>query len=143
MSDTVSPSERSQIMSKVKGSKNKSTELKLIQYFTEYGITGWRRNYPLLGRPDIVFPKVKLAVFVDGCFWHGCETHCRIPKSNNEYWIDKINKNVERDIKTTNELLQKNWMVIRVWEHDLKRKSHKKILLRIKEFVEQDAKADR
>ena len=71
MADTFSREERSNIMRKVKSAKNKSTEIKLIRYFKSRNITGWRRNYKLFGKPDFVFPKKRLAVFADGCFWHG------------------------------------------------------------------------
>ena len=91
--DTVSTQERSRIMAKVKARGNKSTELKLIKLFKDFGIKGWRRNYPLSGKPDFVFLKSRLAVFVDGCLWHGCKEHCRIPKSNRDYWVSKIDKN--------------------------------------------------
>lgn len=120
MTDTVSPKERSRIMTKVKGRENKSTELKLIKFFKEYSICGWRRNYPLTGNPDFVFPKAKLVIFADGCFWHGCEAHCRIPESNYEYWLEKIRKNVKRDKEISKILKDKRWVVIRIWEHELK-----------------------
>ena len=71
MADVFDAEKRSDIMRQVKSKKNKSTELRLIEIFKENGITGWRRNYPVKGHPDFVFPKKKIAVFVDGCFWHG------------------------------------------------------------------------
>jgi DNA mismatch endonuclease (patch repair protein) len=79
MVDTVTPEKRSKIMAKVKSHGNKSTELKLIKIFKEYGIKGWRRKYRVFGNPDFVFPRSRLAIFVDGCFWHGCKEHCRLP----------------------------------------------------------------
>ena len=94
MADTVSPRERSSIMGKVKGRGNKSTELKLIKFFKEYGIKGWRRNYPLTGIPDFVFSKARLAIFVDGCFWHGCPKCYKEPKTNTEFWRKKVEKNL-------------------------------------------------
>jgi DNA mismatch endonuclease (patch repair protein) len=69
-------------MSKICGSGNRGTELRLIEIFKARGITGWRRKYKLPGKPDFVFPKARVAVFVDGCFWHGCPKHCRMPRSN-------------------------------------------------------------
>ena len=71
MADVFDAEKRSDIMRQVKSKKNKSTELRLIEIFKQNGITGWRRNYPVKGHPDFVFPKKKIAVFVDGCFWHG------------------------------------------------------------------------
>ena len=137
MADTVSPKERSRIMAKVKSRGNISTELKLIKFFKEYGIKGWRRRYPLIGSPDFVISKSRLAIFVDGCFWHGCKEHCRMPESNREYWVSKIDKNIQRD-KLMNEELKKNrWTVIRIWEHELRKGDYKRKLEKIKNFVEQ------
>lgn len=137
MADNVTPQERSRIMAKVKGRGNKSTELQLIKYLKEYGIKGWRRKYPLFGNPDFVIPKSRLAIFVDGCFWHGCEEHCRLPATNREYWVAKINKNIKRDQKINQYLESKQWSVIRIWEHELKTDKYQKILKRIRSLVEQ------
>ena len=134
--DTVTPEERSRIMAKVKGSGNRSTERKMIRFFRESGVKGWRRNYKLPGKPDFVFPKARLALFVDGCFWHGCKEHCRIPATNREYWVSKINKNAKRDRLVTSQLEEKNWKVIRVWEHDLKKNRHLEKLEEIKNIVQ-------
>ncbi|HED00406.1 MAG TPA: DNA mismatch endonuclease Vsr [Proteobacteria bacterium] len=139
MADTVTPKERSQIMAKVKGSGNKSTELKLIKFFKEYGIKGWRRKYPLSGNPDFVIPKARLAIFVDGCFWHGCKEHCRLPATNREYWVSKIDNNIKRDKKINKDLAGKKWFVIRIWEHELKKSNYQKKLKKIKDLVEQGA----
>lgn len=118
--DTASKEERSRIMAQVKGSRNQSTELVFIRLLRRYGITGWRRNYPVCGHPDFVFPNVKLAVFIDGCFWHACPKHCRMPSGNKDYWKQKISRNAKRDLTITNELKRKGWVVIRFWEHDMK-----------------------
>lgn len=69
-------------------------------------------------RPDIVFKNAGVAVFVDGCFWHGCELHCRMPSSNKDYWEPKIARNRSRDQRTDEALAAGNWEIIRVWEHD-------------------------
>jgi DNA mismatch endonuclease (patch repair protein) len=139
MADTVTPKKRSQIMAKVKGSGNKSTELKLIKYFRKNSIKGWRRKYHLAGNPDFVFPKARLAIFVDGCFWHGCSEHCRLPATNREYWEAKIDRNLKRDKKITNELEGKKWFVIRIWEHELKKSNYQKKLEEIKGLIKQGA----
>lgn len=115
--DTFSPSERSLIMAKVKSRGNKSTEEKLRAVFRNYGITGWRRGYPLVGKPDFVFPKQRVAVFVDGCFWHGHPDKCRIPATNRKYWIAKIERNKARDRHVTRILRRKGWRVVRIWEN--------------------------
>lgn len=107
-------------MASVKSRDTKSTELKFISLLKEKGITGWRRNYPLTGKPDFVFQLIKIAVFLDGCFWHGCPRHCRMPSSNVKYWNNKIEKNKTRDKKIIKALKMKGWQVIRIWEHEIK-----------------------
>ena len=118
-------------MGNVKARGNKSTELKLIKLFRENDLTGWKRNYPVKGKPDFVFLPQRVAIFVDGCFWHGCEDHCRIPSSNQDYWLAKINRNKERDNATTAAFQERNWKVIRIWEHELTRKNSTAVLQRI------------
>ena len=109
-------------MSKVKSSRNKSTELKLLQYFKDNKITGWRRNVKLFGKPDFIFPRKKIAVFVDGCFWHGHDCRNTHPKDNEEYWIKKIAKNKNRDFEVTAHLEKLGYTVIRLWECELTKK---------------------
>ena len=91
--------QRSRIMSAVRSSGNKSTEERLIKIMRLHKITRWRRNWPLPGKPDFAFPKSKLAVFVDGCFWHGCTRCYTEPVINAEYWREKIRRNILRDHK--------------------------------------------
>ena len=134
--DNVSKEKRSQIMAKVKSSGNKSTEIQFISILKEKTITGWRRNYPILGKPDFVFPRIKVVVFVDGCFWHGCEKHCRLPLSNKRYWKKKIENNKIRDRKVTKSLINKNWTVIRIWEHEIKEKKVNAKINRIINLIE-------
>ena len=84
------------------------------------GITGWRRNSSLIGRPDFVFRKARVAVFLDGCFWHKCPKCHRQPKANESYWLDKMARNVARDTEVTLTLTAAGWKVLRIWEHSLK-----------------------
>jgi len=121
MADVFSKEKRSEIMRKVKSNKNKSTELKLLQYFKDNKITGWRRNVKLYGKPDYVFPKKKVAVFVDGCFWHGHDCRNTHPKDNEDYWTKKIARNKNRDIEVTAHLEKLGYTVIRIWECDIKK----------------------
>lgn len=114
--DTISRQKRSWIMAQVKSYGNISTEARLMTVFRENGLTGWRRRYPLVGKPDFVFPRARVAVFVDGCFWHGHPTKCRMPKANREYWEQKIARNVARDRLVTRRLREKGWKVVRIWE---------------------------
>lgn len=120
MTDTFTKEKRSQIMRQVRSSRNKSTEIKLIEFFKREKIKGWRRNYKLFGKPDFVFLKTKTAIFVDGCFWHGHDCRNTIPKDNKEYWESKIGKNIQRDKQVTDNLITKGWHVIRLWECELK-----------------------
>lgn len=123
MSDTFSKTERSEIMRKVKAHGNKSTELRLIALFQKNGITGWRRNYPVKGHPDFVFPKKKVAVFVDGCFWHGHDCRNTRPQENAKYWAKKRERNINHDQEVTAIFESRNWTVVRIWECELKTKN--------------------
>ena len=122
MADVFTPEKRSEVMSKIRGRGNKDTEIALIHVFREYHISGWRRNQPVFGKPDFIFPKKKVAVFVDGCFWHGCPEHSTSPKNNSEFWEKKLGANKKRDKLVNQELLKDGWVVIRIWEHELKDK---------------------
>jgi DNA mismatch endonuclease (patch repair protein) len=120
MGNQISRMTRSRMMASVKSSGNRSTEVFMAALMRRNGITGWRRNYVLFGKPDFVFDDYKVAIFVDGCFWHGCPWHCRKPQSNVEYWNEKIARNKTRDKQVTTRLTSEGWTVIRVWEHSLK-----------------------
>jgi DNA mismatch endonuclease (patch repair protein) len=118
MPDSHDKKTRSRVMSKIRSQGNKSTELRLIKLMRLKRIKGWRRNYPLLGKPDFVFPNQRIAIFVDGCFWHGC-TRCYIqPKTNEEYWVTKRITNRKRDRLVNRTLKKQGWYVFRVWEHE-------------------------
>lgn len=121
MADTLSKAKRSELMSRIRGKGNRTTELRLISIMRSHRISGWRRNYKLFGKPDFVFPARRLAVFVDGCFWHACPQHCKIPKSNVPFWVGKLERNAARDAIVTEALSSSGWTVVRIWEHDLRR----------------------
>ena len=125
MADVFSKGDRSQIMRRVKSSGNKSTELKLIQYFHEQNITGWRRHYRVKGHPDFVFLRERVAIFVDGCFWHGHDCRNTHPSDNAEYWEKKRMRNIEHDKQVTATFECRGWTVIRIWECELKKKNRK------------------
>ncbi len=120
MSDTFSTAQRSQIMRSVKSTRNRSTEQKLVSFFKENNIKGWRRGFKLFGKPDFVFPSLRIVIFTDGCFWHGHDCRNTKPKANEVYWKIKIEKNVIRDHLVSNTLEEKRWKVIRIWECSLK-----------------------
>jgi len=123
MADVFDKATRSAVMSKVRAKGNKSTELRLMEVFKERGIKGWRRNYPVKGHPDFVFPKERIAVFVDGCFWHGHDCRNTRPKDNEEFWSAKRERNMVRDKVVTLEFEKRGWTVIRIWECELKKKN--------------------
>lgn len=120
MPDVFTKRKRSQVMSLIKAAGNRDTELKLIMIFRAGGVRGWRRRQALPGKPDFVFRGGRVAVFVDGCFWHGCRWHCRMPKSRIEFWHPKIARNKQRDLLVNRILKARGWRVLRIWEHDLR-----------------------
>ncbi len=117
--DVFTQKKRSEIMRTVKSNKNKSTELKLIEIFKRHHIIGWRRNYPVFGKPDFVFCRKKIALFADGCFWHGHNCRKTTPASNKEYWDKKISRNKTRDKQVNKHLIELGWTVLRIWECEI------------------------
>jgi DNA mismatch endonuclease, patch repair protein len=115
-------------MSRIRGQGNKETELALIKLFRLNGITGWRRRWPLYGKPDFVFPKLKVAIFVDGCFWHCCPRHSNMPATNRPFWQRKLDGNRRRDRLVSRTLRRRGWRVVRVWEHELGRKRRARLM---------------
>lgn len=109
------PLTRSQIMARVRGRGNKSTEEKLARMFRQAGITGWRRHLHLPGTPDFAFPERRLVVFVDGCFWHGCPRCYTRPGTNRRYWDSKVAANRSRDRRVTRECRLRRWRVVHIW----------------------------
>ena len=105
-------------MRRVKG-RNTSLEMKARRDLHRRGLR-YRLAYPLPGRPDIVFVRARVAIFIDSCFWHGCPQHLRMPQSNEEYWHAKIARNIERDKRTNASYEGLEWRLIRLWEHELK-----------------------
>jgi DNA mismatch endonuclease (patch repair protein) len=123
MPDVFTKAKRSQVMSRIRGRGNKDTELALMKVFRHIGITGWRRWQLVFGKPDFVFPKLRVAVFVDGCFWHGCPEHATKPKNNASFWRKKFAANKARDLLVTRTLCCAGWRVLRIWEHELSKKN--------------------
>ena len=119
MPDVFTTEKRSLVMAAIRSKGNKDTELKLAAILREYRITGWRRHYKISGNPDFVFQRKRVAVFVDGCFWHGCPKHGRKPGSNQSYWGPKLARNRKRDQEISRKLRNGGWRVLRIWEHQL------------------------
>ena len=120
-------------MARIRGSGNKDTELRLIALFRAQGLTGWRRRQAVFGRPDFVFRRERVAVFVDGCFWHGCPKpkHSPLPKTRRDWWVAKLSRNQARDREVTRALRKERWKVVRVWECDLARRNWPSVARRV------------
>jgi DNA mismatch endonuclease (patch repair protein) len=137
MTDVFSKAKRSDVMSRIRAQGNKETEIAFMTLLRKNRITGWRRHLSLsLGtrrkksagkitirnwrvKPDFVFRSLRVAIFIDGCFWHGCPRHCVQPASNSIFWREKLLANKLRDRRVSNALRRRQWRVIRVWEHQL------------------------
>ena len=135
MSDVFSTEKRSEVMRAIKSKNTKTTELKMMEIFKEFHIKGWRRTYPLVGKPDFVFPKKRVAVFVDGCFWHGHDCRNITPRTNSDFWDAKRDYNKRHDAIITETLQNNGWIVIRIWECELKKKNREKLLEKISSLI--------
>jgi DNA mismatch endonuclease, patch repair protein len=134
MTDIFTCEKRSAVMSSIRSGGNRDTELQMIVLFRAHHIRGWRRNASVFGKPDFVFPKQRVAVFVDGCFWHrhsGCKLSYT-PKSRTEFWLPKFKQNVARDRLVTRTLRKAEWNVVRVWECQLTRKKQARVVRRLR-----------
>lgn len=116
--DVLTPNQRSYCMSRIRG-KNTKPEILLRKSIWEMGLR-YRLKNSLPGNPDFFFPGKRVAIFVDGCFWHGCPEHWVKPKKNAEFWETKIQRNILRDKLTSEKLNALGWVVIRIWEHEIK-----------------------
>jgi DNA mismatch endonuclease (patch repair protein) len=133
MADIWSKRKRSEVMSRIRGKGNEKTEVRLAKLMRKAGIRGWRRHLPIPGRPDFSFRKQKVAVFVDGCFWHGCPRCFRLPKQNRAFWKAKIEGNWRRDRSVNARLRRLEWKVIRIRECRLKHSD--RIVAKIRQLV--------
>lgn len=159
MPDVFTKAKRSEVMSRIPGRGNKDTELALARLLRAHGITGWRRHLeiravaavydrrasravtagahraplqkPFRVKPDFVWKEVRLALFVDGCFWHGCPQHATWPANRAAWWRRKLLGNRARDRLVTRTLRRAGWRVLRVWEHELTKKHEARLLRRI------------
>jgi len=104
-------------MSRIRGRDTKP-ELVLRKAVWAQGAR-YRLASALPGKPDLIFPGRRIAVFVDGCFWHGCPDHGTMPKTNREFWETKLSRNKERDLQVTDQLRKMGWTVLRSWEHEV------------------------
>jgi len=120
MTDVLTPAQRKLNMSRIRA-KNTGPEVKLRKLLYAEGIR-YRIHYQLPGKPDIVFTKKKIAVFIDGCFWHKCPVCFQEPETRKEFWMKKIQSNVNRDEKVNEQLQSEGWTIIRIWEHEVRKK---------------------
>jgi DNA mismatch endonuclease, patch repair protein len=123
--DAYAPEVRSRVMAAVRSKGNRSTEWALRAGLVRGAVKGWQLHPALPGTPDFAFLKEKLAVFVDGCFWHGCSRCYVAPKARKAYWVQKIHRNMSRDRRVSSQLRKSGWRVMRIWEHDLDKGSSK------------------
>jgi DNA mismatch endonuclease, patch repair protein len=137
MVDNLKPEDRRKTMQAVK-SKRTKLEKRLFSMLAGMGLNGWKQNAcTVIGKPDVVFFDQKIAIFVDGCFWHGCPI-CRrkLPQTNFEYWERKISRNIELAKSYDQQLRNNGWTVIRIWDHEITCKvDRKEIRARIRQAV--------
>lgn len=120
MTDVMSAAKRSALMARIRGT-NTTPELALRRALGQMGLR-YRVSPPeVFGQPDVVLARSKVAVFVDGCFWHGCKVHYVRPSNNREFWASKLEANRARDQRVNRELRDEGWRVLRVWEHEINR----------------------
>jgi len=117
MADVLTPAQRRYCMSRIRG-KDTKPELVLRKLLWSAGHR-YRLKSRLPGKPDIVFPRSKVAVFIDGCFWHGCPKHAVLPKTNRAFWRRKLSRNIQRDQEVNRQLRKMSWRVVRLWEHEV------------------------
>jgi DNA mismatch endonuclease (patch repair protein) len=120
MADVFTKAQRSMVMARVRGRDNASTEMRMAGLLRAVKVTGWWRHSPMFGKPDFVFQRAKIALFVDGCFWHGCPRCYSAPKSSAAFWRSKIQHNMRRDSEVSCHLRKRGWRVMRVRECQLK-----------------------
>lgn len=141
MTDILTPEQRSHVMSKIR-SRNTRPELIVRKFLWGQGYRYRLCVKKLPGRPDIVIRRLKVAIFVNGCFWHGHKTHIhRLPSSNTEYWKNKINNNQKRDLENGIKLRHMGWTVITIWECELSPRRREETLMRLEETLKMLARA--
>ncbi|KGP91260.1 DNA mismatch repair protein Vsr [Pontibacillus chungwhensis BH030062] len=119
MSDVHSPQVRRKNMKAIKG-KDTSIETNVTKELWKRGYRFRKNVKDLYGSPDIAIKRYKIVIFLDSCFWHGCEIHGNMPKNNQEFWFHKLQRNKERDEEVNSYYFNKGWHVLRIWEHDIK-----------------------
>jgi DNA mismatch endonuclease, patch repair protein len=136
MTDWLTRDQRSRNMASIRSKGNRTTEARFVTLLRRSRISGWRRHLNLPGKPDFVFKKMRLAIFIDGCFWHGCPRCYRLPEDNRPYWRKKVLSNRRRDSRNAQRLHRKGWALLRFWEHSLKtEKDRRRVLARLERLI--------
>jgi DNA mismatch endonuclease (patch repair protein) len=142
MADRLTVAQRSALIAKVRARGNATTELALARVLRAEGLIGWRRQRLLAGRggawkvrPDFIFPRRRWAVFVDGCFWHGCPRHGTRPKGRAAFWRRKFVASRARDRRNTRQLRAAGWRVLRLWEHERRAAFRPALLRKLRRFT--------
>ncbi|HRY52284.1 MAG TPA: very short patch repair endonuclease [Candidatus Portnoybacteria bacterium] len=131
MSDIVSKKKRSEIMRAVRNRDTK-IELSFRRVLWSRGFRYSKNSTKYFGKPDLLLKKYKTVIFIDSCFWHGCKKHLRMPATNKKYWINKIKGNKVRDMEVNRYYKKIGWKIIRIWEHEIKKKSEEVFIKMIK-----------
>ena len=118
MTDRITKEQRSQVMKSIKGQSLLENEVSKALWHK--GVRFRKNVRSLFGNPDISIKKYKIVIFIDSCFWHACPIHGNTPKSNTDFWKDKLKRNKERDLEVSAYYNDKGWSVIRIWDHELK-----------------------
>lgn len=118
MADVLTEQQRRKNMQAIKSQSK--LENRFSKALWKKGIRFRKNTKDLYGKPDIAIKKYKIVIFIDSCFWHCCEAHGNLPKSNVDFWVKKLNRNKERDIEVNNHYIEQNWYMKRIWEHEIK-----------------------
>lgn len=133
MTDNLTKEQRIKNMKAIKSQSR--LENKVSKALWRMGIR-FRKNVNLLGKPDIALKKYKIVIFIDSCFWHCCPIHGNMPKSNQEYWEKKLNRNRNRDREVNKFYIENGWNILRVWEHEFK-EDFMKAIIKIADFIQE------
>lgn len=123
MTDIFSKKKRSEIMSKIRN-KDSKLEIEFRKKLWKAGFRYRKNSTKYFGKPDLVLPKHKAVIFIDSCFWHGCKKHGSMPQTRRKFWEAKIGRNKIRDEEVTRYYKKHDWKLVRIWEHDLKKKGY-------------------
>ena len=135
MADIFSKEKRSEIMSRIK-SQDSKIEILFRKQLWRHGFRYRKNSGKLFGKPDIVLKKHETVIFIDSCFWHGCKKHCRIPTARKKYWVQKIERNKERDKQVGKIYRNQKWKIFRVWEHQInEERKLEETIIRIKKYI--------